>query len=155
MSSIFDSIQQQVTSTAVQQMSTRLGIDPAVAQQMASLAIPVITAAIAAHANAGGAATVHREATAQASSPQASSSLPDVLGGQHATIAQRVSDITGISREQADNIVSAVTPAVMRGIGQHVEQQGFDSNQLATALRSATSGARRQAGTSEAASPSL
>ena len=144
MSSIFDSIQQQVTNTAVQQVSARLGIDPAVAQQVANAAIPVITAAITAHANAGGADTIHRAATAQNSNPQAAPPLPQVLGGQHSAIAQRVRDVTGISRDDADKIVGAVAPAVLRGIGQHVDQHGISSAQLATALSGATPGVRQE-----------
>jgi hypothetical protein len=155
MASIFDSIQQQVTNTAVQQVSARLGIDPVVAQQVANAAIPVITAAIAAHANTGGADSIHRQATTQVADAQTVPSLPQVLGGQHATIAQRVSDVTGISRDGADQIVGAVAPAVLRGIGEHVQQQGLDSAQLATVLRGASSGARQQSDVSGRSSPSL
>ena len=144
MPSIFDSIQQQVTNSAVQQVSARLGLDPVVAQQAVNAEIPLITAAMAAHASAGGADTLHREATAQAANPQSPASLPRVLGDQHAALAQKISDVTGISREDAGNIVGAVAPAVLRGIGQHVQQQGTNSGQLASALSSATVGARQQ-----------
>lgn len=140
MASILDSIQQQVTIAAVQQVSQRLGVDPAVAQQTINAAIPVITAAIAAHARSGGAETVHQEATRQASNPQQQSSLPQVLGDQHATTEQRVSEIAGINREDAATILSTIAPAVMRGIGQHVQQQGMDAPQLANALGAIGSG---------------
>jgi hypothetical protein len=142
MASIFDSIQQQVTTTAVQQVSQRLGIDPAVAQQTINAAIPVVTAALAAHARSGGAETIHREATKQASTPQPTSSLPEVLGSQHADVEQRVSDATGLSRDDAGKIVGAVAPAILRGIGQHVQQQGIDSSQLGNVLSAAAERAR-------------
>jgi hypothetical protein len=144
MSSILDSIQQQASNTAVQQVSQRLGVDPAVAQQAVNAAIPLVTAAMAAHAKSGGADSIHREATAQAQNPQQSAALPQVLGDQHAAIAQRVSDVTGISRDDASKIVGAVAPAVLRGIGQHVQQQGMDPAQLANVLSSATSAAQPQ-----------
>src|SRR5712671_2579164 len=115
MPSIFDSIQQEATNTAVQRVSTRLGVDPVVAQQVVTAAIPLITAAIAAHASSGGAGTIHREATAQAANPQNQTSLPRVIGDQHSNMVQRVSDVTGISREDADKLVGAVAPAVLRG----------------------------------------
>ena len=136
MPSIFDSIQQQVTSTAVQQITQRFGIDPAVAQQTVNMAIPVITAAIASHARSGGAQAIHREATNQAISPTQSASLPEVFGDQHSAIEQRVSEATGISREDAGAVISAVAPAVLRGIGQHVQQQGMDASQLSNVLSS-------------------
>jgi hypothetical protein len=137
MASIFDSIQQQVTTTAVQQVSQRLGIDPAVAQQTINAAIPVVTAALAAHARSGGAQTIHREATKQASTPQPTSPLPEVLGSEHANVEQRVSDATGLSRDDAGKIVGAVAPAILRGIGQHVQQQGIDPSQLGSVLSAA------------------
>jgi hypothetical protein len=65
------------------------------------------------------------------------------MGDQHATVEQRVSDVTGISREDAGKIVSAVAPAVLRGIGQHVQQQGLDASQLANELNSVKSEARQ------------
>jgi len=144
MSSIIDSIQQQVrqqvTNTAVEQMSQRLGIDPVVAQRAVNAAIPLVTAAIAAHANASGADTIHREATIQAESPQRSASLPQVLGDHHDAVTQRVSDVTGMSRDDASKIVGAVTPAVLGGIGQHVQEQGINPGQLATELSTAITG---------------
>jgi hypothetical protein len=140
MASIFDSIEQQVAGAAVQQVSERLGIDPVIAQRTVNAAIPVITAAIAAHARSGGADSVHRAATSQASNPQQSTSLPQVLGDQHATTEQRVSEITGVSREDAGKILSSVAPAVLRGIGQHVQQEGIDPGQLANALNSVAGG---------------
>jgi hypothetical protein len=134
MPSIFDSIQQQVANTAVQQITQRFGIDPAVAQQTVNAAIPVITGAIASHARSGGAQAIHREATNQASSPTQSASLPQVFGDQHSAVEQRVSDATGISREDASAVISAVAPAILRGIGQHVQQQGIDAGQLSEVL---------------------
>ena len=134
MASIFDSIQQQVSGTAAQQIAQRLGIDPAVAQQTVNAAIPIITAAIAWHARSGGAQAVHREATNQATTATESASLPQVFGGQHQSVEQRVSDATGMSREDAGRVISAVAPAVLRGIGQHVQQQGIDAGQLSDVL---------------------
>ena len=134
MASIFDSIQQQIAGTAAQQIAQRLGIDPAVAQQTVNAAIPIITAAIASHARSGGAQAIHREATNQAATATQSVSLPQVCGDQHQTVEQRVSDTTGISREDARSVITAVAPAVLRGIGQHVQQQGIDAGQLANVL---------------------
>jgi len=133
MSSILDSIQQQVqqqvSSTAVQQMSQRFGIDPIVAQRAVNAAIPLVTAALAAHANGSGADTVH---------------LPQVLGENHDAVTQRVSDVTGISRDDANKIVSVVAPAVLSGIGQHVQEQGIGSGQLANDLSTAIMGSGQQ-----------
>jgi hypothetical protein len=146
MSSIMDSIQQQVTATAVQQVSQRLGIDPATAQQTVNAAIPVITAAIAAHARSGNADAVHAQATAHAANPQQAASPSQVLGDQHDTAEQRVSDIAGVSRGEASKILESVAPAVLRGIGQHVEQQGIDPAQLSNILSSAAAGSRAARG---------
>src|SRR2546423_14942936 len=140
MPSILDAIQQQITSAAVQQVSQLLGVDPVVAQQTINAAVPVITAAIAAHARSGGAETVHREATNQVSNPNASTSVPQVLGAQHTNTEQRVSEIAGVSREDAAKVLSTIAPAVLRGIGEHVQQQGIDPGQLASVLSSVSPG---------------
>ena len=132
--SILDTIQQQITAGAVQQVSQRLGVDPAVAQQTVNAAIPVITAALAKHAQSGGADAVHREATKQAAAPSTANPLPNILGDEHATVRQRVSDVTGVSRDDATHIIDAIAPAVMRGIGQHAQQQGMDAGQLGNVL---------------------
>ncbi|HEX3533555.1 MAG TPA: DUF937 domain-containing protein [Gemmatimonadaceae bacterium] len=146
MSSVLDSIQQQVQqqvgNAAVQQISQRLGVDPVVAQRAVNAAIPLVTAAMAAHANTGGAEAVHREDSTQAENPDRTAALPQVLGDHQDAVTQRVSDVTGISREDAGKIVSAVAPAVLSGIGQHVQAQGIDSGQLATDLSSAIMGTR-------------
>ena len=142
MPSIMDSIQQQVTAAAVQQVSQRLGVDPAVAQQTVNAAIPVITAAIAARAKSGSADAVHAQATAHASNPQQQPPAPQVLGEEHSAAAQRVSDITGVSRDDATKILDSVAPAVLRGIGQHVQERGIDAGQLAGVLTNAVSGSR-------------
>jgi hypothetical protein len=97
---------------------------------------------MAAHANSGGANTVHREATTHAENPQQPVSLPQVLGEHHDAVTQRVSDVTGISREDASKIVGAVAPAVLRGIGQHVQQQGITPGELADDLSAAVTGER-------------
>lgn len=138
--SILDSIQQQVTAGAVQQVSQRLGVDPAIAQQAINVAVPAITAALAARARSGGADAIHQQATKQASADAPSTQISQVLGDQHAAVAQRVSDATGVSREDAGMILNAVAPAVLRGIGQHVQEQGIDSAQLSNALAGATAG---------------
>ena len=148
MSSILDSIQQQVqqqvSNAAVQQMSQRLGVDPVVAQRAVNAAIPLVTAAMAAHANESGANTIHREATTQAENPQRPASLPQVLGDHADAVTQRVSDVTGMSRDDANQIVGAVAPAVLSGIGQHVQEQGIDPGQLASDLSTAITGVRPQ-----------
>jgi hypothetical protein len=143
MSSILDSIQQQVSASAVQNVSQRLGVDPVLAQQAVNAAIPIITAALAAHAKSGGAETVHREVAKQAEGAPQANPLPQILGRQHDTIEQRVSDATGISREDAGKLLGAVAPAVMRGIGQHVRQQGLDPAQLGSALAGAATGTQQ------------
>ena len=144
MSSILDSIQEQVqkqvSNTAVQEVSQRLGVDPVVAQRAVNAAIPLVTAAIAAHANSGGADTVHLEATTQAENPQRPAPLTQVLGDHHDAVTQRVSDVTGISREDASKILGTVAPAVLGGIGQHIQEQGVDPGQLANDLSTAITG---------------
>lgn len=138
MATIFDNIEQQVSGAAVQQVSQRLGVDPAIAQKAVDVAVPAIMSALASRAQgAAGAATVHQASTAQAAN-QPQSNGAQVLGDQHADVAQRVSDATGISRGDAGAILGAVTPAVLRGIGDHVQQQGINPGQLADVLARAT-----------------
>ena len=140
MPNILDTVQQQVGAAAVQQLTTRLGVDPVMAQRAVDVAVPAIVSALAARAQrADGADMVHRASTSQASNPSSSS---QVLGDQHADVAQRVSDATGVSREDAGAILGTVAPAVLRGIGEQVQQQGFNPAQLADVLGKAVGGTR-------------
>jgi len=66
-----------------------------------------------------------------------------VLGDQHADIAQRVSDATGVSRKDAGAILGTVAPAVLRGIGEQVQQRGISPAQLADVLGKAVGGGRQ------------
>jgi hypothetical protein len=143
MASILDSIKQKASGAAVQQVSQRLGIDPAVAQRTVNAAVPIITAAIASHARSGGADAVHQEAAKHAENPTQPATLPKVLGDNHASVEQQVSNAAGVSREDAGKILSAVVPSVLSGIGQHVQEHDVDPQQLASALtRSAQTSAR-------------
>jgi hypothetical protein len=139
MSNILDNIEQQVSSAAVQQVSQRLGVDPVVAQRAVDVAVPVIMSALASRAQrADGAEIVHRESTAQAAN-KTQASATQVLGDQHSDAARRVSDATGISSGDAGAILGAVAPAVLRGIGNHVQQNGINPGQLADVLANAAS----------------
>jgi hypothetical protein len=139
MANILDNIEQQISGAAVQQVSQRLGVDPAIAQRAVEVAVPVIMSTLANKAqHADGAQTIHRESTAQAANQSAPGGT-QVLGDQHAEVAQRMSDATGISRGDAGAILGAVAPAVLKGIGQHVQQQGINPGQLADVLTKATS----------------
>jgi hypothetical protein len=95
---------------------------------------------------------VHAEAAKQATAPGPVNSLPGILGDDHAAVRQQVSDVTGVSRDDATHIIEAITPAVMRGIGQHAQQQGIDAGQLGSVLSSVVSaaGKSRNAGAGEA-----
>jgi hypothetical protein len=104
--------------------------------------VPAITGALAAHARAGGADAIHREATKQVEIDNQADPFQQVLGAHHATAAQRVSDVTGVSTDDAGRIVSAIMPALMRGIGLHAQQQGMDSKQLGNALATAAADVR-------------
>ena len=138
MANIFDNIQQQISGAAVQQVSQRLGIDPAVAQRAVDVAVPVIMSTLANKAqHADGAQTVHQASTAQAATP-APTGGTQVLGDQHAEVAQKMSDATGISRGDAGAILGAVAPAVLKGIGEHIQQRGINPGQLADVLAKAT-----------------
>jgi hypothetical protein len=138
MASILDSIQQQVESTAVQQVSQRLGIDPTLARQAVDVAVPAIMGKLANRAaTPDGASRIHREATAQAAGPQHTNPLPQVLGDQHADVEQKVRDATGLNRDDAAKILGSIGPAVMRGIGDHVRKEGINPTQLGSVLGTA------------------
>jgi hypothetical protein len=47
-----------------------------------------------------------------------------------------MSDATGVSRETASKILATVGPAVLRGIGEHVQREGINPGQLADVLSS-------------------
>ena len=63
MSGILDTVQQQLTPDAVNQIASQLGVDPATAQQAISGALPVVLGGMAGQAqDPDGAAAIHAEA---------------------------------------------------------------------------------------------
>ncbi len=63
MSGILDTVQQQLSPDAVNQIAQQLGVDPATAQQAISGALPVVLGGMAGHAqDPAGAAAIHAEA---------------------------------------------------------------------------------------------
>lgn len=64
MSGILDTVQQQLTPDATNQISQQLGIDPATAQQAINSALPVVLGGMASHAatSPSAAATIADEA---------------------------------------------------------------------------------------------
>ena len=83
MAGIFDIVQQQLSGSAVQQIAQRAGIDPAVAQQAVTAAVPMILGGMAQHASQpGNAEVIHAEADKYAGNAGALGNLPNVFTGQ-------------------------------------------------------------------------
>ena len=131
MSGIFDSVQQQLSGGAVQQVAERTGINPALAQKAVTAAVPMILGGMAKHAaEPGNAAAIHAEADNHVNSAGVLGDLPAIftgdgtqggllnkaMGQHHEQVQDGVAKAAGIDRAQAAKVIAVVAPVVLGAI---------------------------------------
>jgi hypothetical protein len=130
---IIDMVHQQLGQGEIQQISQKLGIDPATAQQAVQAAVPTIVggmagkaeqpgganalqSAIDAHAGAGGASGGLGNILADTS---AGGLLGRVLGEHKPAVQERVQQASGLDAAKAQQLMTMLGPVIMRAIAQH------------------------------------
>ncbi len=174
MSSIFDTIQQQLGGNAAAQIGEKLGLDPNMTQMAVNAAIPAILGGMAAHAaHQKGADEIHSEArnhTAPAAasahndnnhstSTGALGNVPNIFTGRgdaggllgkmvgHRTQAVQdgVAEASGIDSGKAGSLIGMLAPVVMGAIAQQKQGGGLDAGNIGGILADAQSQAHTQA----------
>ncbi|MBA2686912.1 MAG: DUF937 domain-containing protein [Gemmatimonadaceae bacterium] len=174
MSSIFDTIQQQLGGNAAAQIGQQLGLDPNMTQLAVNAAIPAILGGMAAHAaHQKGADEIHSEADnhttpAPASTPAddnhstrtgALGNVPNIFTGRgdaggllgkmvgHRTQAVQagVAQASGIDKEKAGGLIGMLAPVVMGALAQQKQGGGLNAGNIGSILAEAQSQAHTQA----------
>lgn len=174
MSGILDTVQQQLTPDTINQISQKLGIDPATAQQAVNLALPVVLGGMASHA---------------ASDPSAASSITDqaenhggllgglgnlisgggagggllgeiagavgggglggmlgsIMGGNHAAVQDGVSQASGLDSQRSKQLMMILAPIVLAAIVHHKRTSGLDASSVPGELQQSAQQAHEQA----------
>jgi hypothetical protein len=166
MSGIFDIVKQQLTPDRLQQIAEHSGVDPAVANQAVTAAVPMILGGMAKHASQpGNAEVIHAEAEKHANSAGVLGDLPAVftgsgdggligkIAGQHKTqIEDGVAKTAGIDKAKAGRIVAALAPVVLGAIALKKKRDGLQPAEVSSSLRRAQQDAQTHA---ETQSPQL
>lgn len=161
-----DVVHQQLGPNEIQQISQRLGVDPAVAQKAVQAAVPMIVGGMAGAAQQpGGERTVQSAVDAHADANNALGKLGGLFGGgapegmlgsilgQHqATIQQGVQQASGLDASKAQELMSMLGPIVMSVLAQHQAsgQQTPGGKGLGGLLQEAAQAAAAQGGGSSA-----
>ncbi|HEV7388195.1 MAG TPA: DUF937 domain-containing protein [Gemmatimonadaceae bacterium] len=160
MSGIFDIVQQQLRSGAVQQIAERAGIDPAVAQQAVAAAVPIILGGMAQHAtDPANAEVIHAEADKYSTNAGAIGNLPNVLaddgqsggllgkilGRSHEVVQDGVANAAGIDKAQAAKVIGVLAPLVLGAIALKKRQDGLAPQEVSGSLQQAHQASKTQA----------
>lgn len=164
MSTLTDQLLQQLGSGGLSQISQQIGADEASTGSALSMAMPLLTSALANNsAQPSGAQALHQALAndhdgsilsnlpAFLDNPQAANGagiLGHVLGSQQPAVAQGLAQNSNLNSGQMGQLMEIAAPLLMGALGQQQQSQGLDPSGLATLL-----GGQQQA--SQQANPSL
>jgi hypothetical protein len=164
--SLIDAVRQQLGPNEIQQISQRLGVEPAVAQKAVQAAVPMIVGGVAGAAQQpGGERVVQSAVDAHAGANSmlgrlggllddggSSGMLGSILGQHQATVQQGVQQASGLDAGKAQQLMSMLGPIVMSVLAQHQAQgqQGSGGKGLGGLLQEAAQAAAAQSGGSSA-----
>ncbi len=151
MSSILDTIMQQVQGGGIQQMSQSLGLGEDDVSNVVTGAIPALLGSLTKNSgNSDGASALlgaldrdHdgsildnvTDFLGQSDSADTGAGiLKHALGGKQATVESALSQTTGVDSASASKILAMVAPIVMGALGKAKREQGLDADGLAGLL---------------------
>ena len=145
MTALLQQVMGSVDQSAIQQMSTRMGIPPEQVQSAVGSALPLILGAMGRQASSpDGADAIH--AAAQGDTGNAQDVLGEIFGGQQDRAAQGVGAMSGLPQEHASQVLSILTPMVLSAIRNHAAQTGIGAQGLGQVLGDAAQQAQGQGG---------
>ncbi len=149
MASLLDNLQQYVSGSTLQQLSTQLGADPGTTGSAISAALPVLVGALARNASSNeGAASLNKALDAHDGSilDNLGSALGDdtmrdgaailghVFGGSQQPVVQGVSKTSGLSPDKTGALLAMLAPVVLGALGKAKRQNGLDASGMASML---------------------
>lgn len=148
--SLLDMIQQRLGGQAVDQISRKIGADPGTTGNAIDAALPLLLAALARNATAGGQAQSIDTAITQdhdgsvlddvpgflnqAESGPGAGILRHVLGARQQTVQTGLGQATGLDPQKVGQLLTMLAPLVMGALGRAKREQGLDTNSLSTLL---------------------
>jgi hypothetical protein len=160
MSGIFDIVQQQLSGGGLQEIAERSGINPGIARQAVTAAVPMILGGMAQHASTpANAEVIHAEADKYSGKAGSLGNLPNVFTGQgdsggllgkmvghrHDAIQNGVANAAGIDKAQAAKVIGVLAPVVLGAIALKKRQDGLSPADVPGSLQQAHQDATTQA----------
>ena len=156
MSSILESVQQQLGPDTIQQLSGALGADPATTSNAVSLALPALLGGLAHNAaqpegaaaldnalnqhdgsildNLGGMLGGGGGAGGSALGGIGGAILGHIFGGRRGSVEEGVGKASGLDAAQVARLMAMLAPIVMGVLGRMKQTRGLDANRLPEVL---------------------
>jgi hypothetical protein len=149
--SLLDMLQQRLGGDAVNQISSRLGTDPANTRTAIAAALPMLVGALARNAQDPGKAGALANALGRhdgsvlddvagylgrGDTGDGDGILGHVLGGKKATVQTGLGQAAGLDPAKAGTLLAMLAPLVMGALGKAQREKGLDTGGLAGMLGS-------------------
>jgi hypothetical protein len=150
MDALTQQLMQQLSGDGISQISRHIGADEQTTGSALSAAMPLLVSALANNASKPEGAQALHQALAEdhdgsilndmsgfLGNPQAANGagiLGHVLGAQQPAVTQGLAQGTGLDSSQVGQLLQIAAPLLMGALGQHQQQQGFDTNGLSAFL---------------------
>ena len=154
MTSILDTIQQQLGPTAIQQISNSIGANPQATANAVSMALPALLAGLSRNAsNPQGAAALDRALDAHdgsildnlggllgggAGAGIGGAILGHIFGPKQGPVEQGVGKASGLNAQQVAQLLMMLAPIVMGVLGRAKRENGLNQQQLPNVLKQST-----------------
>jgi hypothetical protein len=165
MTSIIDTLQQQLGPDTIEQISRSLGADPATTSNAVSLALPALLGGLSHNAsNQQGAAALDRALDDHDGSILdnlgglfgggggggiGGAILGHVFGHKQSTVEEGVSRGSGLSGQQVTQLLMMLAPIVMGVLGRAKQRSGLDASRLPNVLQESAQTMQTQSAGSE------
>lgn len=154
MTSILDTLRQQLGPNEIQQISRTIGADPAATSTAISAALPALLGGLSRNASTPqGAAALHNALDEHdgsilnnlggllgggAAAGIGGAILGHIFGSQRSGVEQGVGRATGLSAQQVGQLLMMLAPIVMGVLGRAKQQSGLDASRLPDVLQQTT-----------------
>ena len=151
---LLDTLNQQITPSTVQQISSALGADPKTTSNAIAMALPVILGGLSRNASTPqGAQALHNALDdhdgsilgnlggllgSGAASGIGGAILGHIFGSKQDAVQNGVSRASGLNAAQVAQLLAMLAPIVMGVLGRMKQQQGINANQLPNVLQQST-----------------
>ena len=150
MSSLLDTVSQQIGGDTIGQISKQIGADESTTTNAVQLALPMLLGGLASNASQpGGADALHRALDAHDggvlgnlagmfANPQGAGAggiLSHILGSRQAPVQNGIGRATGLDAGQVGKLLMLLAPIVMGVLGRMKRQQNMDPGQLGNVLQ--------------------